>query len=485
MYEFATHQKLDFERFKDLNCGALLWKMGAGKTFLSVHLVKYKYENLNVKKIIVFAPSATLNGWKREFLKFWPECPLPILLSNNSGPKRKKEMNAFLQNSKGIILINYESLTTDLRLSLMQFKADMLICDESHNVKNHKAKRSKYLLELRKQVKNCFLLTGTPMLNSLTDLFMQFNIMDLGKTFGSNYYVFLRRYLVDKNAHFSHAAHYFPNWVTRQETLPEVQEKIKSVCSIVKEVKGLPPVLTKTYEVSLTSEQKKVYKELEKNLITEIKQDEFITVENALAKVLRLNMICAGHLSSENHKIVFEKTEKVSVLSEILESIFKDGGKVIIWCTYKEDIKIVTKAIKDLGIHDILHITGDQTSVEKGEAEYEFTHNPRFQVIVASLQAAAVGLNLQVAQHSVNYSRTYSLGLALQSEARNYRRGTAELHDSVIRHEIYVKDSIEEIIMENLSCKKSLAETILSDSVELKKQDKEFKEEILRRFMNG
>ena len=485
-----TYQQPIYDRFKDLSYGGLFLDLGTGKTATTIYMLKYKYETFGQKKIIIFAPASVIGGWKREFEKFWPDCPLYIHLSNEKRIKRTRNLNETLNKDAFILIVNYEVMTSGMKDLILKKDFDILICDESHNLKNHRSKRSKAMFELRKKTRSCFLLTASPILNSLTDIFQQFLIMDKGKTFGPNFYIFQRKYMEDKNQFWAGSPNYFPKWEVRKDLLPEVKTKISSVGAVLKKkdvLKDLPPLISKPYEFELTPEQAKAYKELEKNLVTELKENEFITVENALTKVLRLNQICAGHLGSPDNakpSVIFKNTKKVDALVDLVEQIVHAEEKVIIWTAFKPEVEMITKALNEAKIYDILYITGDESSAEKTKSEDDFREDAKYKVLIANLASGNAGINLQAASHSINYSRNYSLAHALQSEARNYRSGS-EIHKVIMQHNLYIKDSIEEAIIDAVLTKKKLAEDVIDNLDKLKQLDKEFKNQILDKFMKG
>lgn len=485
-FKFSQYQIDVLDKFRGSLSGALLMGVGTGKTSTLIGLLKERIEQHGIKRILIISPSTVVPNWEKEFKKVWPECPLPIHTSFGNKSSRKKDLMQFVKDYKesgGIISTNYETATSSLGPILEEFSPEMLGFDEAHNLKNPKSKRAKFFLNLRKKAHGCFILTGTIVANTIADAFTSFHIMDLGKTFGTNFWVFQRKYMFDANEHWAGQPGYYPKWQVRKNMLPEFKEKISEVSVSVtsKDVLDLPPLVRENRYVTMTKEQEKAYKELKKLLITELR-GEFITVENALTKVLRLNQICAGHIGSGEDTIVFEQTEKDKVLKEIIEEIKESGEKAIIWTVFRADVDRVVKILKECGVHNICMITGSQNGHEKQDAEYAFKNDSRFPFIICNLQSANAGLNLQEAKYSVNYSRDFSFIRAHQSEARNYRRGS-EVHESIVQYNLITKDSIEEEIMDIIEKKQELSDYVLDNIVELKELEKEMKNNILKEFL--
>lgn len=488
--EYSTLQKEIIERFKFEDHGALLLDVGVGKTSTTIGIYEEKLSIDSHKRILILAPSTVVPNWEREFKKFYPSNPLPIHTSFGSKSSRKKDLSKFVeQNKEGIIVTNYEIATSSLGPIIAGWEPTDLVFDEAQNLKNPKSKRAKFFLSLRKKATGCFILTGTIIANKVTDAFMPYLIMDLGKTFGTNFWVFQRKYMYDANERWAGNPGYFPNWKIRTNMLPEFKEKLSQNSVTVSRkdaLKDLPPLIKENRYVELSKEQAKAYKDLSKILITEL-NDQVITVENALTKVLRLNQICAGHIGKGEELVVFQDTEKDKEFKNIIEEIKERDEKVIIWTVFKEDVVRVTRLLKECGVTNPVFITGSETGEEKAASEIAFQTDDSVKHIVCNLQAGNAGINLQAARNSINFSRDFSFIKAYQSEARNHRRGS-EIHDSIIQYNIIVKDSIEEEIMEAVEKKKELSDYVL-DQIEnlslLEDVEKELKNKILKEFIRG
>ena len=145
-----------------------------------------------------------------------------------------------------------------------------------------------------------------------------------------------------------------------------------------------------------------------------------------------------------------------SLLAEIVGD---NEQKCILWCSYKYNYKMLARVCDELGFKYVF-ITGEQNTNEKREAELAFRDNPEVKVAICNRRAGGVGVNLVAASHSIVYSRNFSLEEELQSEARNYRSGS-ERHESIVKIDLAVKDSIDEEIMLALSMKHQVSTDIL------------------------
>lgn len=489
MFKLWPEQQRIVDRFKDQDCGALLLEPGCGKTAITINILKHHINNLKnqSKKILVVCPSIVIKNWEKEFKRFYPDNAIPICAPTSQGKKRYNEIEKFISNDYGILVVNYEVATSSIGPLVERFKADTLCMDESHCVKNPKSKQSKFFLKIRKQAQRCFLLTGTVIANSIEDVFQQFLIMDLGQTYGSNFFVFRRKFMIDLNAGFVTSSSYFPKWVANPRYLDEFKELMlqKSVIMKTSDMVELPELAQEFYYVKMCGEQEKHYRNLKKLMITQIKED-FIVADHALTKMLRLLQITSGHLpDAEGNANYFTDIEKLKVLKDLVKQIvIEQNEKTIIWTNFKADVILVTKALKEIGIHDILFMTGEQNTQEKSVNETLFREDNRFKVILCNLQSASTGVNLQSAKHAIYYSRNFSFIHMSQSQRRNWRAGSIDLHDRVVIHNIITEATVDELVVDALLKKKDMSDYLLSDIQGLTTIDKEFKQEILAKFLD-
>ena len=147
------HQENILELAKSMPNLALFWEMGTGKTRAAIEILKQKQKKQKrVMKTIIFAPLVTLKNWKNEILKFSKISEKAIWCLDESGKKRVQRLiQATCED--GIIIINYEALRSVEVIELLySYNADMLICDESHRLKNYKSKQSKIVYTLSKTI---------------------------------------------------------------------------------------------------------------------------------------------------------------------------------------------------------------------------------------------------------------------------------------------------------------------------------------------
>lgn len=187
--------------------------------------------------------------------------------------------------------------------------------------------------------------------------------------------------------------------------------------------------------------------------------DSTVTANLAVVKALRLLQICTGFVGTDlGEDFVFEKNPRLDICEEYLEELTPEH-KVIVWCSFKQNYRMVEKVCKKLEVDYVL-LTGEQNSREKGEAVERFQTDPKCRVIIANRASGGVGVNLTAASYSIVYSRNFSLAEELQSEARNHRGGS-EIHDQIVKIDLCSIDTIEEGVLDSLMNKQEGAEAVL------------------------
>lgn len=469
------HQMEAIRRARGLSEYALFFEMGVGKTKTVIEILRERcQENKRLLRTLVLTPSATIFNWKDEVLKNSKINETDVVLLNHKTSKGKLKL--FLQQCSlesdlsipKIVVTNYESLqSVELTAALLDWKPEVLIADESHNLKNPTAIRSKITQRIAKLTKYRYLLTGSPLLKDVADLYGQFLVLDNGATFGKNFSLFRKKYMVDANQGFAGAAHYFPNWQTRPETYDELNTLIyrKAMRVLKSECLDLPPVIVQNVYVAMTAEQEKHYKEMSRDLCTFIQDQDAqgtpqaVTASMAAVKALRLQQIVSGYVKTEEgDEVEFKANPKAVACKELLSELCYNH-KVIVWCSFANNYRVVGKICDDLGIKYV-RITGEEDAQAKRKSELSFQTDPDVRVMVAHRRAGGVGINLTAASYSIVFSRNFSLGDELQSDARNHRSGS-EIHSQIVKINLIAKGTTDEDVIEAISKKEDISKAVI------------------------
>lgn len=442
----------------------LLWEMGTGKTLTALVWARLKYrQEGRLLKTLIISPVATLENWKRAFEKNAP----PSVYSSvrvASGPGAKRAA-LIADPSVMVVIANPEALTMPAVLSALRQKGfELIIVDEAHRFKSHDSKRFKNLISFSDRAKYRMILTGTFILNNYMDVWAPLRFLDKGETFGTNFYShFRRKYFFDANAGMALAnpSKYFPDWRPIEGLEQIVADKISAKVSrrTKEECLNLPPRVFVRVPVELSKEQKKLYTQMENELIAMVDENA-ITATNALTKVLRMQQILSGFVKFEEdgREAAIADNPRLAQLREILEDRLEET-KVVVWVQFKKNYEDIRALLDKMGV-GFSELTGE-TKDRQGAID-KFVNDPACRVFLSNPQAGGTGVDgLQhVSTCAVYYTRSYSLGDRLQSLDRIHRGGS-EKHAKVTIIDLVAEGTLDEEILNALDKKEEFAEDVL------------------------
>lgn len=475
MRELWQHQKDAIEIAKSLDYYALLFDPGCGKSATAVHILRDKYnKHKKILPTIILAPPVVVSNWKNEF-KMWSKIkPEKIILLVGTGKQRVDLIKSAPQDS--ILITNYESLNMpDLLTAMKDFLRNTpscLLLDEAHKAKDITAKRTKRAIELADIASYRYILTGTPILNNLMDIYSQFRILDRGQRFGHNFFSFRARFFEDKNRSMP-ASKYFPRWEPIKNADLKIKELIGPVSMHIEKSKclSLPPLVRKIIEVPMSKEQERLYESMRKDLIATVKTegsgDRHSIAELAITKALRLQQIVSGHVrveglnGEEDVTIQIKENPRKDALKQLLEDL-APNHRTIVWAVFKANYDDIRSVCTSLEL-EYAELHGEISN--RDEQINRFTNDEKCRVLIGHPGSGGIGVNLVAASYSIFYSRSFSLEFDLQAEARNYRGGS-ERHESITRIDLCCPGTIDELVLKSLASKQALSQSVLKDHIE-------------------
>ena len=342
-----------------------------------------------------------------------------------------------------------------------------LILDEAHKCKDISSKRTKRAIELADIATYRYILTGTPILNDLMDIYSQFRILDRGQRFGHNFFSFRARFFEDKNKHMP-ASKYFPNWAPIRGADRKIKELIEPVSMHIEKSKclTLPPMVRKVIEVPMSKEQTRMYEQMRKDLVATIQTEgtgeRHSIAELAITKALRLQQIVSGHIRVEgidgedSKTISIKENPRKDALKQLLEDL-APYHKTLVWSVFKANYDDIRSVCSSLGL-EYAELHGEISN--RDEQIDRFNNDEKCRVLIGHPGSGGIGVNLVAASYSIFYSRSFSLEFDIQAEARNYRGGS-ERHESITRIDLCCPDSIDELVMKSLASKTALSNSVL------------------------
>jgi len=472
--ELWDHQKKAIDIYKPLSKFGLFFDVGTGKTATAIGMLRQKYLKHNtLLPTIILCPPIVISNWKHEIMQWTNVQSRDIHELRGPIAARIELVSEIISKKKtGILITNYEALINEKFLQVLRgFRAQAIVADESHKIKNPGARRTKRCFTLGDGVPYRIIMSGSPILRNAMDLWSQFRFLDSGDTFGNNFYEFQSRYFVNKNAKARHIN--FPDWRPRKEMEAEITHKIDRLSMRIRkdECLDLPPLVKKVEYVELSKDQAKMYAEMKKDFIAYMGGD-VVVAQNALTKALRLQQIVSGHVpmealeSGDKKMRHFTKTPREQALRDILSQVAYDN-KVIVWAVFRANYESIRNVCKELGL-GYVEIHGEVSDKLRDKGVHRYNHDPDVRVCIGHPGSGGIGINLvdqlSSQSYSIFFSRNFSLEFDIQAEARNYRGGS-ERYEKVTRIDLVAKDTIDEHIISCIREKKVISASILRDIV--------------------
>lgn len=467
-----AHQEEAIERAGDYF--ALFMEPGTGKTATTINILRKQYaKHKIVLPTLILCPPVVISNWRAEFLKYSKIKADKILPLVGTGKERAELLRSCSPNT--IVITNYESLNMpelfEEMKRFLQMHPSCLILDESHKCKDITSKRTKRSIELADIADYRYLLTGTPILNDLMDIFSQFRILDRGERFGKNFFSFRARFFEDKNRAMP-ASRYFPLW----RPIPGAEKKIKEIIAPVSmhveksKCLSLPPLVKKTIEISMSKEQARMYEQMRRDLVatinTEGSGERHSIAELAITKALRLQQIVSGHIRVDGINGEDDKTIQIrdNPRKEALRQLLEDLApyhKVLVWAVFHANYDDIRDACLSLDI-EFAELHGQVSN--RDDQIHRFNTDEKCRVLIGHPGSGGIGVNLVAASYSIFYSRSFSLEFDIQAEARNYRGGS-ERHESITRVDLVTPNTIDELVLKALASKQALSQSVLKNHI--------------------
>ena len=397
MIKLYRHQEIALSYMRSNNYFALFMEQGTGKTIPSLYRILDLLKSGAIEEALVVAPKSALGAWERD-IELFNDLDREILRG-------------------GITLINYDKVWRGDKKSPYYKKYGCIILDEAHSIKNRTSKRSKFLLKIACMADYKYILTGTPISNGqLENIWSLYCFLDpymergypYSHIFGGSYKKFEERYCI---LNMYHKPSSYIRVKELQEIINEHSYRVKkSECLDLPE--KLPDEIIK---VDLAE------KTLYKKLATESAILEYeILAENPLSRLVKLRQLASGHIKLNTGEILEVKSEKLSILQELLEG-FEDDKKIVIFAEFKYSILTISNLLKKLKLKYVV-LDGDQKDKTIWR---KFQADKSIRVIVCQYQTASAGIDLFASDTIIYYEPTLRSNTLEQSRDRIHRTGQA------------------------------------------------------------
>ena len=396
---------------------------------------------------IVVCPASLKINWEDEFTKFTGGIHIQVL--DGTPTARKAQIVEFmLIQSPKVLIVNYEQVTTHLE-EFNKIGFDVAIFDEAHYIKNPKSKRSKACLALRS--KRSFMLTGTPLLNNVAELWTLFHRVNPTEPDFKGYWRFVNR--------FAALGGYTGHEVigVKNEQILNTHLRNYMLRRRKNDVLDLPEVQIITKNVKMLPEQQKLYNEV----ITEMKLTQSdgsaLDVENGMTKLLRLKQIMGTTLPF-NGKDISAKFDLAEIEDE---ELVLSGEHIVVFTQFRDVNSAYAARLQAKGL-PVFTMTGDDKPIDRPGIVKKWESAPPG-VLICMFQVGGVGLNMTKARHGVFLDKLFVPGLNKQAIDRMHRIGADKTQAIQIR-DYQIKNSAESRINEILKMKEAtIDKTVDSD----------------------
>ena len=386
-------------------------EMGLGKTVqvavaLSLLIPKSKFG-----RVLIVVPAALRINWEKEIDKWAPKLSVRRL----QGDTQERFANYNLPIN--VLIASYEQIRQDaLSLSNM-VRFDVVVLDEAQKVKNVHSETSLAVRILQRD--KSWAMTGTPIENSVNDLFAIFRFVKLDLLNQAMSKVEIHRLMK-------------PYFMRRRK---------KNV------LREMPPIILQDIPIELSPEQEKTYMNIWNNRYELIKKGKKrISSTDIFSVITKLKQIC-------NYDIESGESSKVETLKLIIDNLSGKEDKLIVFSQYVETLKKISEDLEGKITHEIYHGGLSEDARNMIITRFQEEEGPR--ILLMSLKAGGIGLNLQEASSIVLFDRWWNPAVEEQAIHRAHRfNRKSVLH--VFR--FTVVNSIEEKIVHILDEKKALFE---------------------------
>ncbi len=396
--------------------------------------------NNQSKTSLIIMPLSLIYNWEDEINKFAPL----LQIYKHTGSNRKESAEQFKYYD--IVLTTYGVVRNDIEF-LKDFIFHYLILDESQIIKNPYSKIYKAVKLLHAEHK--LVLTGTPIENSLTDLWSQMNFLNPGFLGSIDFFKDSFVTPIEKMAD-----------AKKEKMLGKLIEPfiLRRTKKIV--AKDLPALSEKIHYCEMTDEQEKLYEE-KKSAIRNYIIKNISKYGRKKSRFIILKGLMQLRLVSNHPKLLNKNTEadsgKFNEVIRSIESLLAENHKVLVFSQFVKHLKLFEEYLNEKSIQ-YCKITGGMPEKQRKEMVTAFQKEANKKLFLISLKAGGVGLNLTAADYVFLLDPWWNPAVEYQAINRAHRIGQVK---KVFAYKFITKNSIEEKIYQLQQKKSALAEKFI------------------------
>lgn len=418
--------------------GILADDMGLGKTLQIITLL----DSLETKRpSLVVCPSSLIYNWEDEVHKFSKKLPVTCITGN-----MQTRSELIKEIKQGLFVTSYDYMRRDFEL-YQEIEFEYVILDEAQYIKNQKTKNAQSVKTLKTRHK--LALTGTPIENSLAELWSIFDFLMPQYLF--NYHYFQKQY---------------ENDIVKNNDEEKTNQLKKLVTPFIlrrnkKEVlTELPDKIEQNMILPFSDEEEKLYVANLAKVNEELQQ--LYDIEGSdkmqiLKMLTRLRQLCLEpRLVYDN---IDQPSSKLKACMELIKTMQENKQKVLLFSSFTSALDLIAEECQKAGITYYM-LTGSTNKEDRRELVSRFQKDDTTLFLI-SLKAGGTGLNLTAAETVIHYDPWWNVSAQNQATDRAYRIGQ---ENNVQVYNLVMKDSVEEKIIELQKRKKELADMFVENN---------------------
>lgn len=394
---------------------------------------------------LIIVPTSLVHNWIQELLRFTPG----LTYYSHTGPSRSKSITDIVKHD--VVISTYGVVRNDIDL-LKEIRFKYLILDESQTIKNPQSKIYRSVLLLK--ASNYLTISGTPIENSLSDLWAQLNFLNRGmlgsiKSFNDE---FIQP--IEKN-----------NDAQKEELLKSLIEPFILRRTKEQVAKDLPDLTEQVIYCEMSDSQRKCYESEKSSIRNSILENIAALGYDRSAIAIFRGLTRLRQLA--NHPNMVEEysdsdSGKFEEITRSIDSIVAEGHKILIFSSFVKHLKIVANYLECSNIpHEIL--TGSTTN--RKDVVDHFQNDSTVKVFLISIKAGGVGLNLTAADYIFILDPWWNPAVENQAVSRAHRIGQDK---NIFVYRFITLETVEEKILRLQEKKELLAHAFVDSANPLK-----------------
>lgn len=425
-----------------LGMGSLLADdMGLGKTLQVIALLlKFRQEGrFKKQKGLVVLPTTLLTNWQKEIARFAPDLQARIYHGSN------RKLPDERAGDYDLLLTTYGVIRSDLE-KFRKTTWAVVVIDEAQNIKNADTDQTKAVKSLKSPIR--IALSGTPVENRLSEFWSIMDFVNKGYLGG----------LTKFNEEFGKPIQQERDRQKldqfRRITSPFLLRRIKTDRSIITD---LPDKIENNQFCTLTPEQAALYQSVVQESLRAIEEKDGIARRGLVLKLMTALKQIGNHPRQylKRGSDLPALSGKAVLLLNLLETIYANHEKVLIFTQYKEMGELLAQFIEQAFGKQPLFLHGGTSRSERDEMVEQFQRNRSDHTFILSLKAGGTGLNLTQANHVIHYDLWWNPAVESQATDRAFRIGQTK---NVWVYRLMNQGTLEEKIDAMIRSKRELAD---------------------------